>query len=727
MSKKPYQFRFGRGSRIFRFIKKSMLLWAIVACLLPQTLLAAVSSDVTDGVLTVTSDAADNIAVTCDGGNVKVNGADPDSGAALCDSIIAIDVLGGPGENEIDLSAVTSISYTALLTVTVDGAEDNDVITGTTIADTLQGGPGDDTLNGNDGDDILIGNQGADIMNGDAGNDTMIWNPGDGSDVADGGDGDDTVIVNGGGVSETFVISGTATGVFFERLDPAPFFVDIISPTEQLILNANGGADIVTGTTGLAGVILLTVNGGDGDDQITGGDGNDVLNGDDGNDTLIGFRGADEMNGGPGDDILIWNPGDGSDVARGEDGDDIVIVNGGGVSETFVISGTATGVFFERTSPAPFFVDIISPTEQLILNANGGGDIVTGTTGLAGVILLTVNGGDGDDHITGGDGNDILNGDGGNDTLVGFRGADEMNGGPGDDTLIWNPGDGSDVARGEAGNDTVIVNGGGVSETFTISATATGALFERVSPAPFFVDIISPTENLLLNANGGGDIITGSVGLNGVITLTLNGGPGDDLIRGGDGPDTLNGDEGDDTLIGFRGADIMRGGDGDDMMIWNNGDGSDIMDGGPGNDTSVVNGSPADETFTISQTTSLNAAGLNAPTQGSVLFRRLNPGPFSIDIESENVEVNGNDGNDTLTAQPLDGTNIFFNGGSQTVADILRVNALGAAVHTVLNQILAEGKAPITIADVEQVEIEDEAFPIDLYMPLLWDWNGPGS
>jgi Ca2+-binding RTX toxin-like protein len=707
--------QFGRQAhlQLFRTLKKCLLIGAVVACLLPQTLLAALTSTVAGGVLTVVSTADEDIAVSCAGGNVQVNGADPDSGASTCISITGIVVTGGLGENIIDLSLVDTPEFTSSMTVTVDAGPANDVITGTFFADTLNGG---------EGNDRVIGHRGADTMNGDGGDDTTVWNPGDGSDIASGGAGDDTMEVNGGG-NEQFVISSTVTGVLFQRIDPNPFFVDIISPTERLLLNAGGGDDIVTGTVGLNGVITITVNGGNGDDHITGGDGPDTLNGDGGNDTLIGFRGNDAMNGGADDDTMVWNPGDGSDVANGEDGSDTVEVNGGNGGESFTISGTVTGALFQRIDPNPFFVDIISPTENLVLNAAGGNDIVTGTQELDGVIAITVNGGDGDDQITGGDGDDILNGEGGNDTLTGFRGDDTMNGGADSDTMIWNPGDGSDIASGESGNDTVVVNGGGAAETFTISRTLTGVLFDRVTPNPFFVDIISPTENLLLNAGGGGDIVTGTTGLNGVITITVNGGDGPDLIRGGDGPDTLNGDGDDDTLIGFRGPDTMNGGPGNDTMIWNNGDGSDIMDGGDGDDTAVVNGSPLSETFEISPVVSLIAAGVDAPAVGSVFFRRVNPGPFSLDIEAESVEVNGNDGDDTFDVTPLDNTDITYDGGSQPIADVLRVHAQGAVVRAVLNQILVEDKAPITNEDVEVVEVIDEAFPVKIYMPWLREWR----
>jgi Ca2+-binding RTX toxin-like protein len=75
-------------------------------------------------------------------------------------------------------------------------------------------------------------------------------------------------------------------------------------------------------------------------------------------------------------------------------------------------------------------------------------------------------------------------------------------------------------------------------------------------------------------------------------------------------------------------------------MIWNNGDGSDVNEGGAGIDTVEVNGADAGENFTIAA-----AAG------GRVRFDRTNLVPFFLDIgSSENLVVNANGGDDTITA-----------------------------------------------------------------------------
>src|SRR5260370_11386792 len=141
----------------------------------------------------------------------------------------------------------------------------------------------------------------------------MIWTPGDDSDLFEGGDGTDTAEVNGGNGSETFTITANGARVRFDSVSPAPFTLDI-GTTENLVVNANGGDDVITAGNGLPNLIKLTIDGGAGNDTITGGDGNDTLLGGDGNDVITGGRGSDTAQLGAGDDTFVLNPGDRSDL-----------------------------------------------------------------------------------------------------------------------------------------------------------------------------------------------------------------------------------------------------------------------------------------------------------------------------------------------------------------------------------------------------------------------------
>ena len=74
-------------------------------------------------------------------------------------------------------------------------------------------------------------------------------------------------------------------------------------------------------------------------------------------------------------------------------------------------------------------------------------------------------------------------------------------------------------------------------------------------------------DRLTINALAGDDVVEASGLAAGSIQLTADGGPGDDVLIGGDGNDILTGGPGDDVLIGGPGTDIIDGGDGDDVEI----------------------------------------------------------------------------------------------------------------------------------------------------------------
>src|SRR3712207_8448312 len=58
----------------------------------------------------------------------------------------------------------------------------------------------------------------------------------DDTDLNEGGAGTDTVEVNGGGGTEQFTATANGTRVRFDRLNPAPFALDI-GTTENLVVN----------------------------------------------------------------------------------------------------------------------------------------------------------------------------------------------------------------------------------------------------------------------------------------------------------------------------------------------------------------------------------------------------------------------------------------------------------------------------------------------------------
>jgi len=165
-------------------------------------------------------------------------------------------------------------------------------------------------------------------------------------------------------------------------------------------VNGGGGNDTITGSVGLAGVIKAELNGGDGNDAVTGTDGEDVVTGGSGNDTVLGARGDDDVRGDDGDDLLVWNPGEGTDKMEGGAGNDVVQDNGGGGPEHFIVSANGARVTATRDNVgAPFFLDI-GTAETLDLNTNAGDDSVDVNNGLAALIRVDADLGDGNDSIT---------------------------------------------------------------------------------------------------------------------------------------------------------------------------------------------------------------------------------------------------------------------------------------------------------------------------------------
>jgi len=211
--------------------------------------LLSVFGDNLDNSIIASRDAAGSIFINA--GAVSVTGGHP-----TVANTVMIQVFGQGGNDTISLDE----SNGALPAAQLFGGAGNDTLTGGSGNDLLFGGSGNDTLLGKGGNDLLFGGSGNDTLTGgdgddqmfgESGNDRMIWNPGDDSELMEGGDGNDTAEVNGGNGAETFTITANGTRLRFDRLDPAPFNLDI-GTTENLVLNMNGGDDVFTAGNGLA-------------------------------------------------------------------------------------------------------------------------------------------------------------------------------------------------------------------------------------------------------------------------------------------------------------------------------------------------------------------------------------------------------------------------------------------------------------------------------------------
>jgi Ca2+-binding RTX toxin-like protein len=417
----------------------------------PIIKILTLDGDALDNTITASRNAAGTI--LANGGAVSISGGTP---TITNTGLIAIS--GHDGNDTITIDETSG----ALLDTNLHGDAGDDVITGGSGTDLISGEDGDDILLGKRGGDLLLGGAGNDRLTGgegddrifgDAGNDLIIWNLGDGSDIVDGGTGFDELRFDGSGAPETIDVSAVGEHVRLLR-DVVNVTMDL-DKVERIELNALGGPDrIVVGDLSGTDVtqVAITLSGG-GDKQV-----NEIL--------VDGSAGNDQ----------------------------ITIAGGGGV---VTISGLAALVAIGATEI----------TDRLTVNGQDGDDTIDASTLAFGAMVLTIDGG------------------AGNDTLIGNAGPDTMIGGAGIDTLSY--------AGSSAGVLVRLAFGTG------IRGDAEG-------------DIFSGFENLIGSAHV--DELTGTDGAN--------------TIAGGAGADTIKGAGGSDTLIGGAGNDQIDGSEGDDTAVF---------------------------------------------------------------------------------------------------------------------------------------------------------------
>lgn len=345
-----------------------------------------------------------------------------------------------------------------------------------------------------------------------------------------------------------------------------------------------------------------------GDDRISGVAGRDTLFGGGGNDTLDGGAGADFHDGGGGFDLVLYTTNTSSVWAD---------LRSGVVSFPGKTWPTETIVNVEA-------VDGGSGHDTFI--GNGAGNLFTGNAGND-----TLVGNIGADTLIGGAGADSLDGGNGQDSLVGGFGNDTMRGGLHDDIFVTIPlvsgvdedgnfifvDDGSDVYDGGGGSDTVALN---TPVSFDTWYPILGEVAAAVDLAKGILALTSAaTRDTLIGienveTGNGNDTIVGSAA--------------DNFIDAGDGVNLVLGGAGNDTILGaseayFAGSgDTLNGGAGNDLIKGNGGYGlegghtlwpdegyalTDHLDGGSGHDTleagrghAVLTGGAGDDVFILS-------------------------------------------------------------------------------------------------------------------------------
>ena len=574
--------------------------------------------------LTIGRDAAGKLLLN--GGAVPILGGTP-----TVANTTSVNIFGLSGNDTLRVDE----SNGALPPVTMFGGSGNDAMTGGSAADLLFGQSGNDTILGRGGNDLIFGGADNDVLTGgdgndqvfgESGNDRMIWNPGDDTDLFEGGSGVDTAEVNGGGGAEVFTTTANGTRVRFDRIDPAPFALDI-GTTENLVVNMGGGNDSFSATGNLAALIKITVDGGAGNDTILGSNGIDLLKGGTGNDFIDGQQGNDVAFLGSGNDTFQWDPGDGSDTVEGQAGADTMLFNGSGGAEIMEASANGGRVRFTRNLGN--IVMDLDDVEKIEVKALGSAD------------TIIVN------DMTG--------------TDLGQVSVDLAG------TLGGTSGDGQ--------SDVVIVNATHADNIIDVFG-AGGSV--AVVGLPALVNITNSegaNDALVINALGGNDGITATTLPAGTIKLTLDGGAGNDTILGSQGADVILGGEGNDFVFGDNGNDLALMGAGDDVFQWDPGDGNDTIEGQDGTDTMLFFGSGASETINI------------VANGGRALFLR-DVANVTMDLDDvERIDFRALGGADNVVVGDLSGTDVTDirldlrgpAGGGDGAADTVTVNATNGA------------------------------------------------
>jgi Ca2+-binding RTX toxin-like protein len=397
----------------------------------------AVNSVFAAGLLTVTANAADNVAITSAAGNVLINGVNPGSGAATAASVTAISVTAtGAFTNTLDLSGVTAADFTALPAtgaVTVNSGPGDDTIIGSDVGDLLIVGGGFDDLTGNDGDDIF------DLSGANA-----SVNPGGGTDTIR------YIVTNPAG--ETVMLSATAT----ERLEitggAGADNLTVSGGAQVFIVTGGGGTDTINASGITNANAQVTLNGGAGNDTITGGAAGDLI---------IGGGDFDDMTGNDGDDIFdlsggnaLVDPGNGTDTIR------YIVTNPAG--ETVALTATATERLEVTGGAGADNITVDGGAQVFIVTGGGSGDTINGGGITNANAQVTLDGGAGNDTITGGAAGDRIIDGAGDDSLIG---------GAGNDTYVLTPGS-ADVIDDTGGDDTADFSGAALGITINMDSAA---------------------------------------------------------------------------------------------------------------------------------------------------------------------------------------------------------------------------------------------------------------
>ncbi len=512
-----------------------------------------------------------------------------------------------------------------------------------------------------DGDDLIVGTSGAETVDGGLGNDELRGGDGSDSYIFEIGDGQDLVDDDGRSDTDELVFLGRDLA----EATITDLRVEDDGVLEYTISFANGDSVEVNRAIGsTADAIEWLVF----DDQTLQGqalidyiiatqatDGDDAIQGSLRNDTIDGGTGDDVLSGGDGSDTYVFEIGDGQDIVDDDgrsDTDALQFVGRNFADATFTDirredDGTLEYTISFANGDSVEVNRAISSTSDQIERLIFENITLTGTDLYNAVIASQIT--EGDDTVLGTLAANTLEGGTGNDTL---------SGGDGSDSYVFNVGDGQDIVDDQGNRDTDVIRLNG-----------------RNSEDANIVRVDGTNDYIISFADGDSVTVIGGLGTFGDadagrieqvvfddqtldITQIFNRVLQDAAT---DVADTLTGTAFAETLTGGLGNDMLIGGDGSDLYVFNIGDGQDTVEDNGFGDTDVlqfVGRNLADASFEqIGNDFTVTFANGDSVTVISGLFGAqdrieqllFDDGPINVaDIEFPATEINGTETGDVL-------------------------------------------------------------------------------
>jgi Ca2+-binding RTX toxin-like protein len=500
---------------------------------------------------------------------------------------------------------------------------------------------------GNTLDNIITGNNAANTLTGGTGNDTLI-----------GGLGDDIYVIDS--------LTDTITENANEGLDTVQSSITYTIGTHLENLTLTGTAAI----NGTGNSVDNILTGNSGVNTLSGGDGNDTLNGAAGNDTMIGGLGNDIYFIDSASDVITENAAEGTDTVNSAlatytlaaNLENITLLGTGNISgygnnlDNVLIGNSGQNTLYGYSGND--YLDAGAGTDVMV---GGLGDDIYVTN--VGTDVITENAGEGNDTIRAYltysiaalanienltlIGTLAINGTGnsGNNVITGNEAANVITGNGGEDTM-----------SGGAGNDTYVIDSTGDVVIETLNAGSDLVQSSITYELTGHVENLTLTGASSINGTGNdlGNIITGNSGMN-----TLYGAAGNDTLDGGTGVDTYYGGTGDDIYLIDSSSEVVNE---------NADEGSDTIKAAFTISALVSNV----ENITLLGTTAINGTGnalnniiignsaanqltgldgndtLDGGVGSDTLAGGIGDDVYVVDVTSDTVTENSNEGNDTI-------------------------------------------------------------------------------